>query len=340
MSCDIIIPVWNLIDFTRDCIESVLSQTEYPFHLIVIDNGSDSETKEYLFKLAQQRKNEITLIRNENNLGFIKATNQGIRASKAPYLCLLNNDTIVTKGWLREMVKLATSREDIGIVNPSSNTLGCNPKRGDSLESFAEERKSYSGEYSELAWATGFCMLIKRKIIEEVGLLDEVYGMGNFEDADFCKRAQKQGYLSVCAKAAYVHHQERRSFIRFKKFNQNFEDNKQTFYAKWGSLKRILYVLNKEDHLYIERIGAEALKLAREGNIVWIFSKGRDKLEIRKHSNIYVYNRPKPFFNLTNFLIILKRKKKFDKIYVNSKSYAKRLNSFKYIHKAEVICAE
>ncbi|MBU2266068.1 MAG: glycosyltransferase family 2 protein, partial [Candidatus Omnitrophica bacterium] len=245
MSCDIIIPVWNLVDFTRDCLESVFSKTKYPFHLIIIDNGSDNQTKEYLFQLAQQKKGEITLLRNEDNLGFIKATNQGIRESQAPYLCFLNNDTLVTEGWLTEMVKLAESRQDFDIVNPNSNTFGSRPKKGVSIELYSKRLKNQSGQYSELAWATGFCMLVKRRVIEAIGAFDEIYGMGNFEDADFCKRAQERGSLSVCARAAYVYHRERRSFIRFKKFNQDFERNKKIFHAKWGNFKRILYVLTK-----------------------------------------------------------------------------------------------
>ncbi|MFC1667582.1 glycosyltransferase family 2 protein [Candidatus Omnitrophota bacterium] len=213
MNCDIIIPVWNQLDFTRKCIESFFKNTNYAFHLIIVDNGSSQPTKDYLDKLARDKKDDLTLLRNEKNLGFIKATNQGIRQSQAPYVCFLNNDTQVTEGWLREMIKVAENREDIGIINPSSNTLGCKPKRGQSLDLLAKKLKSYTGEWSELAWATGFCMLVKRKVIQKVGFFDEIYGMGTFEDADFSKKAQGLGYLCVCATAAYVYHQERRSLI-------------------------------------------------------------------------------------------------------------------------------
>ena len=181
-------------------------------------------------------------------------------------------------------------------------------------------------------------MLIKRKVIQQVGLFDEIYGMGTFEDADFNKRAQKFGYLSVCAKGAYVYHREKRSFIKVRKFDRDFERNRQIFYAKWGKTHRILYVLTRDNNTFAEKVSQEALKLARQGNIVWFFSKDRQK--ITKHSNIYAYSLPKPFFNLVSLWRILKRQKKFDRIYVDDEVYAKRLNNFKCLHKAEVTYAQ
>ena len=222
MNCDIIVLVWNLLDYTKECIQAVLKNTAFPYHLIVIDNASNAPTRDYLIKMAQENKDKVTLLRNEENLGFVKAANQGIRAATAAYVCLLNNDTQVSPGWLTEMIKVAEGSQQIGILNPNSNTLGCKPKKQQPLELLAQQLKSYSGEYSELAWATGFCMLIKRKTIEEVGHFDEIYGMGTFEDADFCKRAQSLGYLSVCARGAYVYHREGRSFIKFKKLLKDF----------------------------------------------------------------------------------------------------------------------
>lgn len=335
IECDILIPAWNQLEFTRECIENVLKRTKVPFHLIIIDNGSSEATKDYLKKLAEDKKDVFTLIRNERNLGFVKAANQGLRASSAPYVCLLNNDTRVTEGWLTEMIKVSEGSKDVGIVNPSSNTFGRKPKRGQTVEALAQELKSNTGIFAELAWATGFCMLIKREVLEKVGLFDEIYGMGNFEDADFSKRAQGLGYISVCARAAYVFHRERRSFVKFKEFNQDFRRNRQIFFAKWGKIERILYVLSKDKLLHSKEIDQQALKLARAGNTVWFFLRYKQNLE--SHSNIHVYLLPGKFFNVVSFWRIIKRKKKFNKIYVDDENYGKRLNVFKTFHKAEVI---
>ena len=99
MKCDIIIPVWNQYDFTKRAIEHIQRNTRYPYRLILIDNNSDEVTGDYLGRIAEQDKKAI-LIRNRENLGFVKATNQGLRASSAPYACLMNNDTAASSGWL------------------------------------------------------------------------------------------------------------------------------------------------------------------------------------------------------------------------------------------------
>ena len=337
MKCDIIIPVWNQLEFTKKCIESIFRNTSSAFHLIIIDNGSGQPARDYLDKLARDKKDAVTLIRNDRNLGFIKATNEGIKRSNAPYICLLNNDTEVTKGWLEEMIKVAEKRKDIGTVNANSNTLGCRVKFGQRVGILAEKLKSFSGEYTLLAWATGFCMLIKREVIDKVGLFDEIYGMGNFEDADFSKRAQKFGYSSVCATASYVYHRERRSFVRFKRFNRDFDRNREIFYSKWGRQERILYILSKEDSALREGVNKKSLELAREGNIVWIFLKDRNTQGIESHSNVHIYNLSSSFFGLVSLWKILKRKKKFDRIYVDDENHGKVLERFGFFHKAKVM---
>jgi GT2 family glycosyltransferase len=335
--CDIIIPVWNQLEYTKECLTFLFKSTSFPFRLIIVDNASDTQTAQYLDSVKEKSPEQVSLIRNNENMGFVKAVNQGIKKSSAPYVCLLNNDTRVAEGWLTEMVKVAEAGEDIGIVNPYSNTLGFKLKRGQSLEAVARELKSCSGEYFRLPWACGFCMLIKRKVLREVGLFDEVYGMGNFEDADFSKRAQQLGYNAVCARSAYVYHRERRSFIKRKSFDQDFEHNRQIFFKKWGKIERILYILTKYNPAYTKKINAEVVRLACEGNIVWVFFKDKNRQGMDKHSNVYIYNLPVFFFDLVSIWRIVKRKKKFDRIYVDDEGYGKRLNYFKSFHKAEVI---
>ena len=350
--CDIIVPIWNQLEVTKACLKSICENTHIEYKLILIDNASDKETRDYLEVFSAEAKAEVTLIRNERNLGALKALNQGMRLSNAEFVCLLNNDTEVSEGWLAEMLKVAGAREDIGAVNPNSNTLGRKPKRGQSLQSVAQELKSYTGKWSELALASGFCMLIKRKVIQQAGLFDEVYGIGYFEDSDYSKRVQQLGYRCVCATAAYVYHHEKSSFIKFKKFDQNFKRNRQIFFAKWGRIQRILYVLTKDSPVYMEKINAEVLKLARQGHVIWVFLpsrvdfpnpfkgkvlKDKNREKINAYLNTKVYKLPRTFFNLVTLWRILKRKKRFDKIYVDDENYAKRLNNFGFIHRAKVI---
>ena len=244
MRCDIVIPVWNQLSLTRDCIDSISKNTsDVDYRIIVVDNASGDETKHYLEALKSAIGRRFVLIRNENNLGFIKAANQGMRLSDAPYVCLLNNDAITTPGWLGEMMNVAGSSPAIGLLNPSSNTMGQKPGKGSSIEEYAMSIKNGPGAWEEIGSAIGFCMLIKRELIEKIGVFDEIYGMGNFEDTDYSRRAIKEGYLCVRSTSSYVYHREGTSFGRDKVFDENFERNRQIYEFRWGKRKWIAYVL-------------------------------------------------------------------------------------------------
>ena len=122
MTCDIVIPVYNQLGYTQACLASIKKHTRYPHQIIIVDDASNRETQEYLDDL--DKKQEIIVIRNETNLGWLKSANRGLSQAKAEYICLMNNDTVVTEGWLEEMIDIAEKEKDIGLVNPSSNTLG------------------------------------------------------------------------------------------------------------------------------------------------------------------------------------------------------------------------
>lgn len=331
--CDIIIPVWNQLSFTKDCINSIEKYTKTPYRLIIIDNASDGDTKRYLEDL-KKRGPSVILERNGENVGFVKAVNQGIRLSTAPYICILNNDTLVTEGWLSEMINIAESDREIGIVNPSSNNLGQKPQRGEPLELFAEKIRQLSGRFTELGSAVGFCMLIKRQVIERVGVFDEIYGMGNFEDTDFSRRAVKDGYRCVRANGAYVYHRENSSFRKIKTFDEDFRRNREIYEFRWGKPKRIAYILDIYDDNTLRRLEAESVKLARSGNWIWYFLK--DKAKTPDHSNIIRVELQPENFYLNTIFMILKKKKKFDEIFVGGARLGSILDFLSFMHRAKI----
>ncbi len=334
MRCDIIIPVWNHLAFTKDCIESIKNNTSVEYRLIIVDNASDDQTRVYLESLKSSGELPLTLIRNNENLGFVKAVNQGISLSLAPLVCLLNNDTLVTKGWLEEMEVIANSSGDIGIVNPSSNNLGQKPAAGEPLELYADKIRHLAGQCVELGAAVGFCMMIKKEVINKIGLFDEIYGMGNFEDTDFSRKAVNAGYRCVRACGAYVYHRENSSFGKIKTFNEDFNRNKEIFEFRWGRPKRIAYVLDAYDSNILRRLEADSLKLARSGNWIWFFARGA--LRLPAHSNITnVALGDRNFFLKTTFRI-LKKKKKFSEIFVGQERFGRFLEAMTFIHKAKV----
>ena len=334
MTCDIVIPVWNQPLLTKDCVDSIIKNTDcLDYRLIIIDNASDEETKRYLESLKSSTSPRVFLVRNVNNLGFVRAANQGMRLSEAPYVCLINNDTIAAKGWLSEMIRIADSSANIGLVNPSSNNLGQRPIKGESIETYAEKLKEYAGTFIEIGSAIGFCMLIKKEVIKRIGVFDEIYGMGNFEDTDFSRRAIKDGFLCVRACGAYVYHREGTSFGRDKTFDENFERNRQIYEFRWGKRRWIAYILNSLDEYTLTKFNKDAIRTARNGYWVWSFSK--EHLDLPRHSNIISAEFNKNFYARTLFKILFK-KKRFSEIFVTDERLAFFLERLSFIHKAKV----
>ena len=112
----IIVPTWNQLEFTRQCIAALRRFTRPPWELIVIDNGSTDGTAAYLGGVQEAAAVPVTVISNTANRGFPAAINQGLQAARGDYLVLLNNDVVVTDAWLEQMVALAnaTAGEPIG----------------------------------------------------------------------------------------------------------------------------------------------------------------------------------------------------------------------------------
>lgn len=333
MSCDIIIVVWNQAKITRRCLESIVNMTEADYHLILIDNASNDETSKYLEDFTDTGGDKVVLLKNKTNLGFLKAANQGLMKSTAKYVCLLNNDTVVTKGWLRELMSIAESNPQLGILNPSSTTLGQKVPLKD-IGKYAGKVKRYQSEYIEMAQASGFCMFIKREVIDRIGLLDERYGTGYFEDTDYSRRAKEAGFKIARVKAAYVYHQENASFIKFKGRDETFRANREIFEERWGRPKRV-FVESKEglNKREIELF----LNVANKANWVIIARNNHAAVELR-HSNIKFLSYPAWMFYALVFFKILKRvKKKYDILIIRSRRLKNMLEFFKFTHKAKVV---
>lgn len=317
MKCDIIIPVWNERILTAKCIDTILENTLFPYRILIIDNGSSPETSQYLKELAGQKPGLIYLQRNDKNLGFPKAVNQGIELSDTPYICILNNDTEVYKDWLTEMIRIAESSPDIGIVNPASNNLGQKgPEAG------------ASGRWIEMAACTGFCMLIKKSLIEKIGNFDEIYTPGNFEDADFSKRAIKAGYRCVLAKGAYVYHRQNSSFKKITDWDDRFKKNRDIFHKRWGRPKRVVYIVTG-DNPDIFRTGIR--EFIKQGDWVWLILKyGSKNIDLPEHASLSIFRLGKIGFTIRMIWRVLKRKKRFDKVITDSRFLAKFFRIFGY----------
>jgi len=338
MKCDIVIAVWNKKDLTRQCIESIARNTRYPYRLIIIDNASDKPTQQYLQSLRQDGRFQVLLIRNEENLGNTKAVNQGLKASTSEFVCNLDNDTLVTKGWLEEMVCIANFDKSIGLVIPSPDSKGL-PKSPsiDDIEAYAMRRHRLRGQFVELGTAVGFCVLIKREVIAKTGVWDERFSPGYFDDAEYSMRASRSGFKSVCAKGAFVYHREHSSF-KHKKLEDIFRRNRKIYYSMYGEPRRILYIVDKFNDRFYRFIERRVLESARQANWVWVFVKSSlPYLRSPEHGNIKQLKIPDFFFIFRCiYRILMRQKKKFDLIYVNNGRILPYLKILRFIYKAKV----
>lgn len=239
----IIIISYNNTEYLQYTIDSVIQRTHgIQYEIIIVDNNSAPETVEYLNSVSADLR--FTVIFNKQNVGFPGANNQGIAVAKGKYLVLLNNDVIVTERWLERLITVAESSDDIGIVGPISNNisgvqLDQNAKYqsleelSDYVNHIATGNKNVFQQFPRVAF---FCVLIKRKVIDAIGGLDEVFAPGNFEDDDFCLRAQLEGFKTVIAKNVFIHHFGSKSFQSDgqKKYLKLLETNRQKFITKWG----------------------------------------------------------------------------------------------------------
>jgi len=214
---DIIIPVYGALPYLEQCINSILKNTRHPYNLIIIDDGNDPLIKEYLRTIKSAR-----IITNKKNLGWLKSCNIGIENSENDVI-LLNSDTLVTEGWLEKMDRCAHSDSRIRMVNPLSNSAAFlsipyplefnSIPAGFTLESFSNLISELSEcRYPSIPAAPGFCLLIKREIFNQIGVFDEKFELGYWEEFDFCMRVKRKGYKAVCCDDAFVYHYGQKSF--------------------------------------------------------------------------------------------------------------------------------
>lgn len=308
--CDIIIPVWNQLELTRNCIDSLEKNTVFPYRLIVVDNASNPKTVEYLEGLKNRLKDRMVLVKNEKNEGFVKAVNKGLALSNEKFVCVLNNDTVVTRGWLSEMVKLFDEDPRIGIINPSSNSLGQKMPRGTTLDEYGKLAKTQSGLYCDLGSALGFCMLLKREIFRKVRQFDEVYGMGNYDDTDFSLRVKREGYKVVRSFASYVYHKEKSSFNVLKNFKKSFSRNKKVFETRWSSTHRALIILSAVNDASRAHLYVAIKKHAKEKSWLYVVCPPLATKEFfEKFSNLTFYHYRRFFYILAFFKVLFKKKK-------------------------------
>ena len=238
----VVILAYNNWDYTKACLFAVRSWSDYPnLEIIVVDNASTDGSREKLRDLEPQDE-RVRVILNDANLGVAGGYNAGLRAARGDYVVLLNNDTFVTRGWLRDLIRPMQLDPRIGLVGPLTNNIG-NEQRVNIAYANMQEMQQVARRFVrgrlrrtlEVANLAFFCVAIRRGVLEEIGLLDEVYGVGYFEDDDYCRRASQANYKLVIADDVFVHHYHSVSFDALgEKAAEQMARNRAIFEQRWG----------------------------------------------------------------------------------------------------------
>lgn len=240
MKTSIILLTYNQLDVSKKCFESLEKYTKKDqVEIIVVDNGSTDGTREYL-----ESKHSFITILNDKNMGFAGGCNQGIEVATGDNLLFLNNDTIVTENWLNAMINLLYSNDRIGMVGPVSNyvsglqRIDVDYQLDEEINEFALKYcESVKGKSKQVLRLVGFCLLVKREVIEKLKGFDERFKFGSFEDDDICLRTVLEDYELHIALDSFVHHYGHVTFKGNNDINitQLYVENRFRFIEKWGN---------------------------------------------------------------------------------------------------------
>jgi GT2 family glycosyltransferase/tetratricopeptide (TPR) repeat protein len=250
-TCSIIIPVWNKQELTQQCLSSLAEVTDaVDYEVIVVDNGSTDGTQHFLGQLA----GDLRIIRNNENLGFAKACNQGAKAARGEFLVFLNNDTVPLKGWLSALVEEVRSHADVGVVG--SKLLYEDGTIQHAGVAFSREwyvpYHIYRGvpadapqvsRRREFKCVTAACMLVRREAFFSAGGFDEGYRNG-FEDVDLCLQIGQRNWKVIYQPKSVLYHLESRTPGR----KTHEKDNSRRLLDRWGHC----WWLPDEDWVHLE----------------------------------------------------------------------------------------
>lgn len=243
--CAIIIACHNISNITRRCLESIDRNTSFPYRVIVVDNGSDQRTRDYLNSIEG-----IDLIEMCYNSGVAKARNEGIKKAQemedVEYICLLDNDVEVYEGWLEALVRHLNSNENFGMVGPVT-TSATGPQSmvktswvgkysHDEIISILSNRGA--GESQEIKYLNRFCQVFPKKLIQSIGYLDESFGLIGWEDQDFCRRITNAGLKLSVLKNVFVFHQGHSTCTyNSMPYFKLLQDAARKYHEKWNPVE-------------------------------------------------------------------------------------------------------
>ncbi|MGA2912007.1 MAG: glycosyltransferase [Methanoregula sp.] len=263
----IIIPVHNKIQYTLNCLKSISFNTTGSFEVVVIDDASNDETESQLKNIEN-----IKLIRNTANLGFVESCNKGAKSSKGKYLLFLNNDTIVAEEWLPPLLDII-KKENVGAVGSKliypdgrlqeaggiiwNDASGYNYGKGDN------PNNSQYNYIRDVDYCSGAALIIKKEIFAKLGGFDTRFKPGYYEDTDLCFSIRNLGYRVLYQPRSIVIHYEGISngtdiSTGIKKYQ---EINRIKFFEKWKKILTEQHYESGSDNVFNARIRQKGKKI-------------------------------------------------------------------------------
>jgi len=271
MKYSIIIPTIDNVHYLSQAVASVLNHSK-DFEILVIDNAGSDSTKEYVGGISKVNNN-VSYIALDTNKGFGGAINVGLHRAKGDYLILFNDDALATPNWLTQMLAAMRRYEKkfkvrVGLAGPATNFAGGRQQAQgiqynvQNVDKFAEEfHKSHINNVDESGFLSGFCLLFKRRVWEDVGDFDEIFFPGGYEDNDFLLRANEKGWYGMISGDTFVHHFGSKTISR-KEFasSRGGLSNRLKFYEKWSARNKgekklvAMYRVKEPDDYFVKSL--------------------------------------------------------------------------------------
>lgn len=240
----VVVLTHNNLELTKVCLNSVIERSQYSnLEIVVVDNASTDGTIDYLAEF-QRRHSTVKVIFNRYNVGFAAGNNLGLAAATGEYLVLLNNDTVVTEGWILTLLHHLSDHPEIGLLGAVTNNIGNEAQiKIDyaGLDEMPKSARAYTlthlGELLFLRTVAFFCVMMPRRTYTLCGPISEEYGTGFFEDDDYCRKVEEAGLKIACAEDVFIHHHLSASFNKMRKNERQalFDRNRAIYEKRWGT---------------------------------------------------------------------------------------------------------
>lgn len=236
----IVIPVWNRAELTYRCLESLVPTfDEVPCELIIVDNGSSDRTQELL-----ERTTNVHVIRNQANMGFVRACNQGAEKARGEYLLFLNNDTHVLNGSVARLLETIQSDSNIGAVGGRLILMDGRLQEAGSIVwadgsclGYGRGGLPFAPEYCfarDVHYCSAALLLTRRQLFVDLGMFDRRYEPSYYEDVDYCMAVHVAGYRVMYQPLGTIVHREFGSSDRAQSAIDLQLKNQRVFVSKWS----------------------------------------------------------------------------------------------------------